>query len=154
MGNKQMIRNQLTQRLALFSSLKSEPRPVSGWLRAIRSALNMSTPQLAKRLGVSKQRISALEKAEVDGSATINSLRKAAEALDCTLVYAILPRDSLDATIEKQARKVAARQQAYATHTMSMEDQSPSEREQKEALDAAVAELVRTSPKELWDEVG
>ncbi len=112
----------------------------------------MSTPQLAKRLGVSKQRVSALEKAEVDGSATINSLRKAAEALDCTLVYVILPRDSLDAIIEKQARKVAARQHAYATHTMSLEGQSPSEREQQEALDAAVAELVRTSPKELWDE--
>ncbi len=151
MGNKQMIRNQLTQRFALFSSLKSEPRPVSGWLRAIRNALNMSTPQLAKRLGVSKQRVSALEKAEVDGSATINSLRKAAEALDCSFVYAIVPHDSLDATIEQQARKVAARQQAYATHTMSLEGQTPSGREQQEALEAAVTELVRTSPKVLWD---
>ena len=140
------------RRFAQFSSLKTEPRPVSGWLRAIRSALNMSTPQLAKRLGVSKQRVSALEKAEVDGSATINSLRKAAEALDCTLVYVILPRDSLDAIIEKQARKVAARQHAYATHTMSLEGQSPCEREQQEALNVTVAELVRTSPKELWDE--
>ena len=151
MSAKQIVRKQLDQRFSELREIRDTPRPVSGWLRAIRDALNMSSPQLAKRLGVSKQRVSALEKAEVDGSVTINSMRKAAEALDCIFVYAVLPRDSLESTVKEQAYKIAVTQQAYATHTMALEDQVPMENERKEALEAAVAELVRKSPKILWD---
>jgi len=74
------------------STLKHIRRPERGWIRTIRDALGVSGPRLARKLGVSKQRISALEKAEIEGRASLNSIRQAAEVLDCDLVYALVPR--------------------------------------------------------------
>jgi len=56
-------------------------RPPKGWVKAIREALGMSTEQLATRTGVTKPRVYEIEKAEVSGSITLNSLKRAAHAL-------------------------------------------------------------------------
>ncbi len=37
-------------------------RPQEGWVRTVRTALGMSGPQLARRLGVTKARISKVER--------------------------------------------------------------------------------------------
>jgi len=148
---KTMAIQQLDRQLAELKPLKSIQPPVRGWLRAIRDALGMSGPQMAGRMSVTKQRISLMEKAEVNGSATLNSMRQAAEALDCVFVYAVLPRDSLQATLERQARKLVQREQAYTAHTMLLEDQLPSGEERREAMDAGVADIIRRLPKQLWD---
>ena len=68
-------------------------RPPRGWLRAIRDALGMTMQQYAGRLGVSQPRIIALEKSEVEDTVTLGTLRRAAAALDCQLVYAVVPND-------------------------------------------------------------
>ena len=148
---KAMAMQQLDKQLAVFRSLLSLQVPSRGWLRAIRDALGMSGPQMARRMKLTKQRISLMEQAEVSGAATLNSMRQAAEALDCVFVYTVVPRESLAATVEKQARKVVEKQQAYTSHTMLLEDQLPSAEERQAVLDAAVAELIRTMPKSLWD---
>src|SRR4051794_9153154 len=57
-------------------------QPSDGWVRAVRKALGMSVRQLAERMGVRQQSTSKLEANERDGSITLNSLRKAAEAMD------------------------------------------------------------------------
>ncbi|MDQ6971685.1 MAG: mobile mystery protein A [Mariprofundaceae bacterium] len=146
-----MAIQQLDRQLSELKSLKSIQLPVRGWLRAIRDVLGMSGPQMARRMSVTKQRISLMEKAEVNGSATLNSMRQAAEALDCVFVYAVLPRDSLQGILERQARKLVQREQAYTAHTMLIEDQLPSGEEQREAMDAAVTDIIRRLPKQLWD---
>jgi len=148
---KTMAIQQLDRQLAELKPLKSIQLPLRGWLRAIRDAFGMSGPQMAGRMSVTKQRISLMEKAEVNGSATLNSMRQAAEALDCVFVYAVLPRDSLQATLERQARKLVQREQAYTAHTMLLEGQLPSGEERREAMDAAVTDIIRRLPKQLWD---
>ena len=148
---KAMALKQLDKTLAGMRSALAVPPPARGWLRAIRDALGMSGPQLARRMRMTKQGVAELEKKEVSGSLSLNTLRKAAAAMDCVLVYAVVPRDSLAATVERQARKVAEGSAAYTAHTMLLEDQLPSAEERRAALDAAVAELVRTMPKNLWD---
>jgi len=148
---KTIAMQQLDKTLAGMKSALGVRPPARGWLRAIRDAIGMSGPQLARRMGVSKQRISELEGFEVNGSATLKSMRQAAETLDCVLVYALVPRDSLQAMVEQQARKLAVQQSDYAAHTMRLEDQLPNAEERQAALDAVVAELVRTMPKNLWD---
>jgi len=148
---KAMAMQQLDKQLMALKDLLSIQSPSRGWLRAIRDALGMSGPQMARRMAVTKQRISVLEQAEVNGAATLNSMRQAAKALDCVFIYAVVPRNSLQSTVEQQARKLAEKQQAYTSHTMLLEDQLPSAEERQAALDAAVAELVRTMPKSLWD---
>src|SRR3984885_14996073 len=82
------------------------PVPPKGWVRAIRDALGMSGVQLAKRLKVSPQTVEAMEKSEAGGTIQLNTLKRAAEALDCTLVYALIPRTSLENTVNNRARQI------------------------------------------------
>jgi len=71
--------------------------PPGGWLRRKRNKFGITGSQLAAKMGVSKQRISALEKAELTGAASLKSMRQAAEALGCEFVYALVPKGELAA---------------------------------------------------------
>lgn len=81
-------------------------RPRHGWVRTIRKALGMTGLQLAKRLGVNRSRVVKIEEAELQDALTLCSLRNVANALNCELVYALVPKDSLQAIIKNQAKKV------------------------------------------------
>ena len=61
-------------------------------LRVARTALLYSLRSAAEKIKVTKQQYQSFEKAEANGTITINSLKKAAEAIDCELVYAIRPK--------------------------------------------------------------
>lgn len=148
---KQIARRQLDATLARFSEIKTLAHPPTGWIRAVREALGMSGKQLAKRLQVSQPRVFKLEQAEPAGAVTLKSIRQVAEALDCVFVYAIVPRSSLEETVRAQARRVAADRLQRVSHTMLLEAQGLSPDEQQAALDAAVEELVRETPSDLWD---
>ena len=65
------------------------------WLRSARVAQSIKGRELAERLGVSPARVSMMERDEEKGTLTLNSMRKAAEALDCELVYLLIPKKSL-----------------------------------------------------------
>jgi len=62
------------------------------WLRRVRQALGLHVTDIARALKVNKSVIYRLEKSEDKKSISLNSLEKAAEAMDCKLVYAIVPR--------------------------------------------------------------
>src|ERR1700719_1907543 len=81
--------------------------PVRGWTKAIREALGMTTAQLAKRLKMRQPSVVELEQSEARGSVQLRTLRRVAEALDCTLVYALVPNKPLETMVRDRARKVA-----------------------------------------------
>lgn len=84
----------------------------------------MSARALGQRLGVTGQAIHAMESSEADGKIQIETLRRAAEAMGCDLVYAIIPRNSLQQFRDEQAERIA-REQIHATAvTMALEDQA------------------------------
>lgn len=99
-------------------------RPNQGWIRAIRQALGMTAEQLGRRMGVTQATLSGLEASEINGSIRLATLRKAAEAMNCTLVYALVPNTSLEEIVQDQARKVATEQLKPVEHTMLLENQS------------------------------
>lgn len=68
-------------------------RPSGGWIRAVRTSLGMSVRQMAERMDITQQSAARLEKNEADDVIKLKSLRKAAEALDCRLVYALVPNE-------------------------------------------------------------
>jgi predicted DNA-binding mobile mystery protein A len=148
--HKLIIRQQLDKTLASLKAANIQV-PVKGWIRAIREALGMSGKQLAQRLGVSQPRIPRLEQDELTGSVTLKSMQQVAEALDCTFVYALIPRTSLEDTVRSQARMVAQGRIERVAHSMLLEAQSLSAEEQQATLKATIDELVREMPKELWD---
>jgi len=151
--HKKLIQEQLDATLARLACMRDVQRPAKGWLRAIREALGMSGRQFARRLGVSAPWITALEKKELTRSVTINTMRQAAESLDCVFVYAVIPRESLEAIVRKRAEVLAEKRLARVSHSMLLEAQQLSDTEQQKALKAEVEALIRDMPKELWDEL-
>ena len=83
----------------------------------------MSASDLATRLGVSQQNVAELERSEVRATIRLDTLRRAAEALDCDLVYAIVPRTSLEEAVRAQARRRAMRLVRPVAHHGRLEDQ-------------------------------
>lgn len=148
---KLIARQQLDNTLSDYAALKQNSPPVKGWIRAIREALGMSGKQLANRLKVSQPRIPRLEQDELSGVVSLKTMRQAAEAMDCVFIYAIVPRTTLEETVRTQARKVAESRTQRVSHSMLLEAQSLPDKEQRASLGAAVDELVREMPKELWE---
>jgi predicted DNA-binding mobile mystery protein A len=126
--------------------------PKGGWIRAIRDALGMSSRQLASRLGVSQSRITPLERAEAHGGATLKTLKEAAEALDCTLVYAFVPNKPLDQIVEDRARSKAHDQIGTISHGMLLENQSMTKAQTREELERMTRDILAEPISRLWDD--
>ena len=143
---------QLDRRLNAIRPLLASARPPKGWVRAIRDALGMTTQQLARRIGVSQSRIPELEQAEANGNITLKSLERAAEALGCRVVYALVPERPLADVVHAQAERVADRQFAAVAHTMQLEDQAVEDRTvRKEQRNRQIEQLL-LRPARLWDD--
>ena len=129
------------------------PRPPAGWLRAIREALGMTSGVLAERLGVTASGARKLEQAEAVDAITLGTLRRVAQALDCDLQYALVPRRPLREMRWQQALHLAQQWQQRAGRTMALEAQpvaSPSAAA-NERLEAMALEILHTSDTRLWD---
>jgi len=125
--------------------------PARGWLRAIRDALGMTTRQMAKRLDVAPSRINALEKAELQGAASLKTLREAAEALDCALVYAIVPKLPLEALVRARATSRVETELARLDHSMRLENQALTADDLAGERSRMIAALEQ-KPGRLWDD--
>ncbi len=150
---KALARQQLDRRFASLRKTSNLTRPPRGWIKAIREALGMSTTQLAKRLGVAQTRVSQMEKAEIESAIRLQTLKQVAEALDCTLVYALIPNEPLEQMVRDRAAKIADVQLARTNHTMRLENQaldSPALMAERERL---IRQLVEGSPRRLWESI-
>ena len=147
---KDAIRH-LDSRFAALRRLLKTQRPPKGWLRAVRDALGMTTKQFARRLGVSQPRIVELEQSEAAGTVTLNTLQRAAEALGCRLVYALVPEKSLADTVRERAELLARQRQAAVEHTMRLEDQAVKDKRAARALHEQIIEELLQRPARLWD---
>ena len=144
-------RRQLDKRLNTLRS-SSFARPPRGWVKAIREALGMTTRQLAQRIGVVQSRVVDIEKAEVTGSITMESLERAAHALDCELVYALLPRKPLGTVIEERATHLAKSRVKAARHSMALEGQSLDEADERQQIRQLAKQLAEESGSKLWED--
>lgn len=127
-------------------------RPPKGWIRAIRDSLGMTTRVLAERMEVSQPRIVALERGELEDTITLASLRRAAEALDCTVVYALVPNKPLADTLRQKAEEKADARLSRANHTMRLENQGVSRAELSRQRGLLIDEYLRGNLRRLWDE--
>jgi predicted DNA-binding mobile mystery protein A len=135
---------QLDRSLESFHAARGVPRPPKGWIRAIREALGISSAELGRILGVSRQLPLQFEKAEAEESITLKSLRSVANALDCDLVYALAPRaGTLHELAEKRRRAQAMKSVQRVEHSMALEDQAAGRIH--EAVDAEVRRLAGKS---------
>ena len=148
---KDAIRH-LDGRFNALRPLLSSARPSRGWVRAVRNALGMTTKQLAQRIGVSQSRIPELEQAEVNGNITLKSLERAAEALGCRVVYALVPERPLADAVRALAEHAADRQLAAVGHSMKLEDQAVQDEDVRREQRNRLIEQLMQRPARLWDE--
>ena len=141
-------RLRLGERFKQMGSADQYAPPVRGWIKAIREALGMTTTQLAKRLGIRQPSVVALEQSEVRGTIELATLRRVAEALDCTLVYALIPNKPLEATIRERARAFARRRWRPVEHSMLLEDQQFKRNDSEAELEDIIRE---TNPRRFWE---
>lgn len=143
---------QVEERLATWRGLPLAVPPRGGWIRMIREALGMTTPQLARRLGLTRQSVAALEQREAAGTITLEALRRAAESMDCEVVYAVVPRVELGQMIRNRAVQRAEDQLARVGHSMRLEAQGVSAAEHDRQVREAADALLRGSRRDLWND--
>lgn len=145
---------QMTRRLDdTLRPVKATPAPPSGgWVCTIREILGMSYSQFSQRLGVTRQAVYKLENDEVRGSASLDRLRRAAEALDCRLVYALVPKNTLEETLERQARKQAKKRLERVNVSQALEASALDAKSFAQQVDDLANELMVNRPSSLWDD--
>ena len=144
-------RSYLDEILADWRSLPIKQSPRLGWLRAIREALGMTTTQFSTRLGVSQSRVVAMERAEQIGSLTMKNLARAAEALDCELVYALVPRHSLQAMVDKRINQKATAMVGAIAHSMMLEDQEVTDATTAAQLEQLIQRMTMNARSDIWE---
>lgn len=148
--NYSIARLNLDIKLAEIKQLKAFIRPPKGWIKAIRNALGMTTTQLAKRLGVVQSRVFSMEKDEVLGNLKLKTLENVAQALDCQLVYALVPNKKLETMAYEQAEKKAKKLLDKVEHNMRLENQGAKITDKE--FENLVNEFLQGSQARLWDE--
>jgi predicted DNA-binding mobile mystery protein A len=141
-------RSHLDERFKALGPANRYTPPVRGWINAVREALGMTTAQLAKRLRMKQPSVVALEQSEAKGTIELATLRRVAEALDCVVVYALVPNKPLEATVRDRARAFLRRRLGPVEHSMLLEGQKVEGKDAEAGLDEIVRE---TSPRRLWE---
>ena len=144
---RRTARRRLDQRLV---GLDLGQRPPRGWVRAIREALGMTTAELGQRMGLTQSRVSQIERSEELGSIRLDTLERAARALNCQVRYVFVPNEPLEQMVQRQARLRAQAEVDAVTHTMALEDQVP----EPGVLDSLVQEMAErfVDERHLWEQ--
>jgi predicted DNA-binding mobile mystery protein A len=152
MKNRELLKDQLNEKMAKFALLSKVSIPGTGWLKAIRIALGMSMQQMSKKLSITPQGVNDAEKRELEGSLSIKAMREMAKAMDMQFVYGFVPNDgSLDKLIDKRALELATKIVLRVSNTMNLEEQLNSDKRIRKAIKERAEQIKKENPKLLWD---
>lgn len=124
---KAIVRKGLDERLPILREATTAAiRPTRGWLRAVREAIGARQDAVAKRMSVQRQSYARLETTEARGTISLSTLQKAAAAMDCDVVYYLVPRAGVAKTYAELARRhdPKFKHLQASEHSMALEDQA------------------------------
>jgi len=151
-NKKQLLIEQLDQKLKPFQKTEMVLVPDKGWINTIRTTLNMTMVQLGAKLGVTKQGVNKIEDSEAKGSISINSLKEVGNALDLKLVYGFVPKDgTINNLINLKAEKLAKKIVLRTNQNMKLEDQGIGDEKITKTIKELADEIKREMRKSLWD---
>jgi len=128
-------------------------KPTQGWVRTIRTALGMSGSQLGERMGLSRNRISVLERKEAEGNITLSQLQELAEQLNCDLTYALVPRKPIEDIIDDKATEIASKSLDANSQNMFLEAQAIDDEAQKRLLKQIKEQVIESGGRVLWKKI-
>jgi len=150
MNVRELQLTQLDQALAPWREL-AKPPPAEGWLRAVRSALGVSTRQAAQRAGVAQSSWVAAERREAAGTISLGQLRRFAAALDCRLTHVLVPDRPLREKVEARAQQLAEAEVNAVAHSMALEQQRADDAYTRMQVEQRKQELLRGRRSRLWE---
>jgi predicted DNA-binding mobile mystery protein A len=132
---------QIERRLQNLRSIAKDAAVRTGWIHYMRQAMSMTLSTLAKTTGLNQATVQQIEKREIAGKVTIETMRKIALAMDCEFVYAMVPKQELNFLLKKKAVTKATRIVLQADVHMTLEDQRVSE-DIKDRIDRIAEDLL------------
>jgi len=148
---KQLVIENYRERANDTRAIPIPARPPEGWIRTIRKALGMNIAQLGRRVGVGKGRVSQLELYETQDRITLKQLRRVANAVNCDLVYLLVPRRPIEDEIAEQAHRKARDLVMRAHEQMALESQGLAREDLEHEVNSYANELARNVPRDLWE---
>ena len=151
-NKRQLLLEQLDQKLKPFLNTRDILVPERGWIHAIRTTLNMTMAQLGYRLGITRQGVKRIEESEAKGTITLNSLKEAAHAMEMRLVYGFVPKNgTIDDLIEMKAEELAHKIVLRTNQNMKLEDQGIGDDKILKSIQELTAEFKREVRRSIWD---
>jgi DNA-binding XRE family transcriptional regulator len=89
---RKLARRKLDVEMKGFRLADKEKNQTVGVLRALRKALNIHTQEIGEKINRSKSTIFAMETRELKGTLTLREMDDYAEAMDCKVVYSVVPK--------------------------------------------------------------
>ncbi len=116
-GREEQLR-ELNDAAMAFHVARETAKNIHGWLRTVRNVVGIPAAESAKRMGMDRHEIYRMERMEERGVNEMKTLRRAAEALGCELVYGLVPKEG---TLKAMAAGIEAgreqrRVEGYARH--------------------------------------
>ena len=152
MNIKQIVIKQYQDIVNAKVDFRNMSIPIEGWLRTARKALNMSGSQLARRIGVSRAWVSKVEISELNGTVTLQSMARIANAMNCHFVYAVVPKQQVEEILLEHALKKASKIVQQANLQMALEDQTVDNDMIQFEIKRIARKLVDDMPLDFWDE--
>ncbi len=125
----------------------------NNWIKSVRNSLGISIRQLAQLLKISPSSLGQLESGELKKSISLKSLSRVAEAMNCELVYMIIPKapfTSYDEILEQKALDLAQKISKGVTHSMALEQQKVSTEISHQQIKNLAQDLKRNLDVRLW----
>ena len=93
-----------------------------------------------------------MERMETEDRISLKQLRRVAEALECDLVYALVPRQPIEETVMERAREKATKLVTKADVQMALEAQQLNKTALVEEINHETQRLLETMPRDLWED--
>lgn len=139
----------LDQKLSQYSKINFTV-PKNGWIKAIREALGMTTVQLGQRMNIAASNVTILEKREITQTTSLDTMERAANAMGCKFVYALIPNTTLEEVVQTQAKKSAKELIWEIHHHMKLEKQKVNTEIEKEQIQDLAQEILTQMDSRLW----
>lgn len=155
--NKKSLLSQrqiIEKKLKAWAPLRNEGIPQSGWIKAVRGALGLNTRQLADLIDVDHSSILRLEEREAKKKTTLEAIEKVARAMNCKLIYAIVPQESyadLESIINERAKELAKKMLRKVDHSMRLEKQGADEKDSAKQIERLAYELNAKMDSRIWN---
>ena len=98
-----LARRKLDKELRFYRLAAKQKNPTQDLLRRVRQVLGVPVAEVARKAGINRSVIFRLEESEARGTISLRAMTRVAGALDCNVVYALVPNDG--GTLEEMANK-------------------------------------------------